>query len=142
MIGSRLRQALSLPLALAFTLGLLGGAYGFHGCPSHANGGHQGHEPEAGGPAGSAAGQLPAEDADVPLALGGDRDHDRDSGGDFCICFGSCHVGAAAAHPGSSSVDLSDPVPGAGALPRVARHVSPYETPAYFLPYALGPPAA
>lgn len=142
MIGSGLRQALSPPLALAFALGLLGGAYGFHGCPSHGSGGHQGHGPGAGGPAGPAAGQLPAEDAGVPLVLGADRDRDGDSGPLFCICIGSCHAGAAAAHPGSPSVDLSELVPGLGALPRVARHVPPYETPAYFLPYALGPPTA
>ncbi len=142
MIGSRLRQALSLPLALAFTLGLLGGAYGFHGCPSHGSGGHQGHGPDAGGPAGPAAGQLPAEDVGVPLALGADGERDGDAGAGFCICIGSCHAGAAAAHPGAGSVDLSEPVPALHAIPRVAGHVPPYETPAYFLPYALGPPAA
>lgn len=142
MIGSRLRQALSLPLALAFTLGVLGGAYGFHGCPSHRNGGHPGHEAETGAPAGPGAGQHPAEDTGVSLATAADGDRDEDSGPRFCICIGSCHVGAAAAHPGSASVELPDLLPGPGALPRVARHVPPYRTPAYFLPYALGPPAA
>lgn len=143
MIGSRLRQTLAPPLALAFTLGLLGGAYGFHGCPSHGNGGHQGHGPGAADAStGPAAGPLPAEDAGAALALEADGDRDEDSGARFCICVGSCHAGAAAAHPGSPSVDLPELAPGPGAVLGVAWHVPPYEIPAYFLPYALGPPTA
>lgn len=108
MIGSRLRQAVPLPLALAFAAGLLGGAYGLHGCPRHSDAGHDGG------------------DASTPV----------------CVCLGSCHAGAAAAHPGVEAPRLPPALPPGAAPGRIARDVPPHATPAYFLPYALGPPPA
>lgn len=111
MNGSRLRQALSLSLVPVFALGLLGGAYGLHGCPRHQAVGHGG---EGGG----------------------------DAGAPSCICIGSCHAGAAAAHPVPPVADVPDAPWPLASEGRLQQAVPPHRTPAYFLPYPLGPPGA
>lgn len=141
MIGSRTRQVLSPVLALGFALGVLGGAYGLHGCPRHASMGAAASaspaHPEPAVDAGSAA----SSRGGSPV-LQGSADRGGDDGESFCICVGSCHAGSAAAHPTPAPVALSIAVAGPEAPGRVARDVSPYASPAYFLPYPLGPPTA
>lgn len=141
MIASRTRQVLSPVLALVFVLGVLGGAYGLHGCPRHAS--------MAGSGSASSTPPDPAADAASGTAspggspvVRGRGERGGDAGGSFCICVGSCHAGSAAAHPTPAPVALSIAVAGPEAPDRVARDVPPYESPAYFLPYPLGPPTA
>lgn len=143
MMGSRLRQALALLLVPVFTLGLLGGAYGFHRCPRHETLRHGGPGGVAGGApvdAGDSGGLAEGVAAIIVSAPPGDDG--GDAGAPSCTCVGSCHAGAAAAH-------AVPPVAGVPAAPgplasevRPERAVSPHRTPAYFLPYPLGPPGA
>lgn len=143
MIGSKLRQALPLPLALAFAMGLLGGAYGYHGCPRHAETGHAGPDPErASAPSDPAADRPGGGHPAAPFAHETHGDDDGDEGASFCICIGACHAGAATVLAGLAAVELPLSAPGSNADPRAVRDIPPHELPAYFLPYALGPPAA
>lgn len=139
-MGSRLRQLLAAPLALVFALGLLGQAYGLNGCPRHASAGHAGHGAQAGEhPAAHGTSASPSAAAAPHAAVDG-----RGGGGDEaspCGCIGSCHLGAAGVHPAAApGVPAPDPSPEAARRP--APDLPARETPAYFLPYPLGPPAA
>lgn len=143
VIGSTLRQTLSLPLALAFAVGLLGGSYGYHGCPRHAETGHLGPDPERAAATRVPAASRPAgDDAGPTVDHGADRDDGGDEGPSFCICISACHAGAASVHPAPAAVQLPSPALGPDTHRRITRGVPPRELPAYFLPYALGPPAA
>lgn len=129
-VRSLSRQATTVALALAFSLGLGAEVYGLHDCPRH----H--HDPPATAPVAPDAATSPTERAaDGPLPS-------ESAPEGPCTCVGTCHASAASPHPGIVS---SQALPATGATRTIApasADVVPARRSPYLLPYANGPPAA